>query len=160
MICMTARQAVPGDAAELVRLRAVMLRSFDRGTSWDDDWREPARQTLVKKLSEPEPVLTAFVVDRAGGGLAACAVGTIEQRLGGPGDPAGRMGYVFSVVTDPDERRRGHSRACLTALIAWFRAQGIHRVDLRASSDGEPLYESLGFRRTADPAMRLRLQEG
>jgi GNAT superfamily N-acetyltransferase len=159
MISVTARQARPEDAAELVRLRAVMLKSFDRGGAWDDDWREPARQILLRQLAEPEPVLTAFVVDKAQG-LAACAVGTIEQRLGGPGDRAGRMGYVFSVVTDPGERRRGHSRACVTALLAWFRGRGIHRVDLRASADGEPLYESLGFRRTPDPAMRLRLTTG
>ncbi|MEU8813216.1 GNAT family N-acetyltransferase [Actinoplanes sp. NPDC048796] len=155
---MTARQAVPEDAAELVRLRAVMLRSFDRGADWDDDWREPARRTLVEKLSAPDPDLTAFVVDRPGGGLAASAVGTVEQRLGGPGDATGRVGYIFSVVTDPDQRRHGHSRACVTALIEWFRGRGVHRVDLRASADGEPLYESLGFRRTDDPAMRLRLR--
>ncbi|GAA0511854.1 N-acetyltransferase [Paractinoplanes deccanensis] len=153
---MSARRATPEDAAELVRLRAVMLQAFPPAVPWDDDWREPARQLLVKQLAEDDPYLVAFVVDRPEGGLAACAVGTIEQRLGGPGDPSGRVGYVFSVVTDPDHRRRGHSRACVTALLDWFRGRGIQRVDLRASSDGEHLYESLGFRRTPDPAMRLR----
>ncbi|MEV4343867.1 GNAT family N-acetyltransferase [Actinoplanes sp. NPDC049596] len=154
---MSVRQARPGDAVELVRLRAMMLQGLERSVAWDDEWREPARQTLVDRLADPESTLTAFVVDKEGGGLAACAVGTIEQRLGGPSDPEGRVGYVFSVVTEPAERRRGHSRACLTALLDWFRARGVHRVDLRASSEGEPLYESLGFRRTRDPAMRLRL---
>jgi GNAT superfamily N-acetyltransferase len=156
---MTARPATPDDAAELVRLRAVMLRSLARA-GWDDDWREPARLAFRERLARPEPTLAAFVVDRPEAGLAACAVGTIEHRLGGPGDPSGLAGYVFSVATDPDMRRRGYSRACLTGLLDWFRERGVRKVDLRASADGEPLYRSLGFVRTDDPAMRLRLPAG
>jgi GNAT superfamily N-acetyltransferase len=153
---MIARQAVPDDVPELIRLRAVMLSSISR-VDWNDDWREPARQVLLRRLAEPRPTMVAFVVDRPGGGLASCAVGTIEERLGSPDDRTGRCGYVFSVATDPDQRRRGHSRSCLTALIDWFRSEDVRRVDLRASSEGEPLYRSLGFVRTVDPAMRLRL---
>lgn len=154
---MIARRATDLDAPELVRLRAVMLQSLTRPT-WDDDWREPTRTTLAARLSDPRPTMVAFVVDRpAGDGLASCAVGTIESRLGGPGDPAGRVGYVFSVATDPDHRRRGYSRACMAALLDWFRSESIHKVDLRASRDAEPLYRSFGFTRTADPAMRLIL---
>ncbi len=153
----TARRATAGDADELVRLRGVMLRSLG-GNDPGDDWCESARQILRDLLPAPEPTMAAFVVDRPGGaGLAACAVGTIEQRLGGPGDPAGRAGYVFSVATDPAHRRRGHSRQCLVALLGWFRAEGVRKVDLRASAEGEPLYRSLGFTRTREPAMRLRI---
>ncbi|WP_433366008.1 GNAT family N-acetyltransferase [Actinoplanes sp. CA-142083] len=151
---MIARLAGPDDADELVRLRAVMLRSLHTA-SWDDDWQKPARATLLDRLAAG--TMAAFVVDRPGAtGLAACALGVIEDRLGSPGNPFGRSGYVFSVATDPDMRRRGFSRACLTALLHWFRDRDITRVDLRASADGEPLYRSLGFERTSDPAMRLR----
>jgi GNAT superfamily N-acetyltransferase len=155
---MVARQAGPADADELIRLRAVMLRSLNRA-GWDDAWRAPARQTLIRRLGTP--AMAAFVVDRPdGAGLAACVVGTIETRLGSPGDPAGRVGYVFSVATDPDMRRRGFSRECMTALLAWFRGQGVRKVDLRASPDGEPLYRSLGFVHPPDPAMRLHFERG
>jgi len=156
---MTARPATPDDADELVRLRGVLLRTGHRRMTWNDDWREPARQSLRKRLADPSGTLAAFVVDRAGdAGLAACAVGLIEERLGNPANPAGLSGYVFNVATDPGERRRGHARACMTALLEWFRARGVRAVDLRASADGEPLYEQLGFVRTADPAMRLALR--
>ena len=155
---MQIRQATSADAAELVRLRAVMLRTFATGT-WNDDWCEPARVTLTRRLAEAEPTMAAFVADRPDGtGLAAGVLGTIEQRLGGPGNPDGRAGYVFSVVTEAEHRRQGYSRACMTALINWFRERGVGVVDLRASVEGEPLYRSLGFERTKDPAMRLRLR--
>ncbi|SDT79347.1 GNAT family N-acetyltransferase [Actinoplanes derwentensis] len=154
---MKIRQATPADADELVRLRATMLRTVS-AQNWDDDWREPARASLARRLGAAEPTLAAFVADRPDGpGLAACVVGLVEERLGGPGNPGGRVGYVFSVSTDPDMRRRGYSRACMEALLRWFRDQGVPIVDLRASPSGEPLYTSLGFVRTSDPAMRLRL---
>ncbi|MFC7533671.1 GNAT family N-acetyltransferase [Actinoplanes sp. GCM10030250] len=154
---MKIRRAREDDAAELVRLRAVMLRTF-AGADWTDDWCEPTRKSLARRLPEPSPTLVAFVVERPDGtGLAACAVGVVEERLGSPGNPEGLAGYVFSVSTDTDMRRRGYSRACMTALLDWFRERGVRTVDLRASVEGESLYESLGFRRTPDPAMRLRL---
>jgi len=156
---MNARLASPDDADELVRLRTVMLRSL-HSASWDDDWRKPAASALASRLAaDPSSAtMAAFVVNRPdGGGLASCAVGVIEQRLGGPGNPDGRSGYVFSVATDEDMRRRGFSRLCVSALLDWFRAQDIRKVDLRASVEGEPLYRSLGFERTRDPAMRLLL---
>jgi GNAT superfamily N-acetyltransferase len=153
------RQASPEDAPELVRLRAVMLASLTGEDPVDGPWREAALRTLRGGLAHPDGTLVAFVVDsaRRPGRLAACVVGAVEYRLAAPDNPTGETGYVFSVATDPDERRRGYSRACMERLVDWYRQRGITRVDLRASREGEPLYRSLGFARTADPAMRLKL---
>jgi len=150
------RRAVPADAEELVRLRKVMLDSVT-GADPDVSWQPAAVATLRDRLADPDGTLTAYVVERPGGGLAACAVGTVEYRLGGPGSPDGACGYVFSVSTDRDMRRRGYSRGCVEALLGWFRERGVRKVDLRASPEGEPLYASLGWVRTPDPAMRLSL---
>ncbi|UYQ61930.1 GNAT family N-acetyltransferase [Streptomyces peucetius] len=157
------RRATPADAEELVRLRKVMADSV-AGPNPDLSWQPAAVATLRDRLGDPAGSLTAYVVDRPAAGpgagpagLAACAVGTIEYRLGSPGNPEGTCGYVFSVATDEDMRRQGHSRACLEGLLGWFRERGVRRIDLRASPEGEPLYTSLGFVRTPDPAMRLRL---
>jgi GNAT superfamily N-acetyltransferase len=151
------RRAVADDADELVRLRAIMLRTFGAG-DWNDDWREPARASLIRRLADPRPTLAAFVAENPDGpGLASCAVGLVEERLGNPYNPDGRVGYVFNVSTDPAMRRRGYSRACMEALLQWFRDEGVRAADLTASPDGEPLYVSLGFTRKSDPAMRLRL---
>ncbi|MFF8956162.1 GNAT family N-acetyltransferase [Streptomyces sp. NPDC014894] len=154
----TARRATPEDAEELIRLRQVMLDSYG-GKAADTGWQPAAAATLRTRLAERGEELAAFVVDRPGGGLAACAVGTVDYRLGGPGDPDGVSGYVFSVATDPDRRRRGHSRACMDGLLGWFRERGVDKVNLRASPQAEPLYVSLGFVRTPDPAMRLALRD-
>ncbi|MFF0445017.1 GNAT family N-acetyltransferase [Streptomyces sp. NPDC004609] len=149
------RRATPKDAEELVRLRKIML---DACSDPDPDvsWQPLAVAALRERLADPDGNLTAFVVDRPGG-LASCAIGSIERPLPAPGNPRGVVGHVFSVATDPDMRRRGHSRACMEALVEWFREREVPKVDLRASPEGEPLYASLGFVRTRQPAMRLAL---
>ncbi|GGZ22585.1 N-acetyltransferase [Streptomyces inusitatus] len=151
-----ARLAKPEDAEELIRLRQVMLDSY-WGKGGDTDWQPLALPALRARIAERPDELGAYVVDRPGGGLAACAVGSVGYRIGGPGNPHGLGGYLFSVATDPDMRRRGHSRACVEGLLGWFRERGVSQVNLRASPEAEPLYASLGFVRTPDPAMRLVL---
>ncbi|WP_155372378.1 GNAT family N-acetyltransferase [Catellatospora vulcania] len=150
------RRAVAGDAAELVRLRAVMLSAMAGQPVEPGPWQQEALALLQTRLGEPEPVMAAYVVDVPGGaGLAACAVGTIDVRLGGPANPSGRTGYVYNVVTDVAYRRRGYSRACMEALLGWFAERGVTTVDLRATGDGEPLYRSLGFAPVSYTALRL-----
>lgn len=100
----------------------------------------------------------AFVVDHPElpGRLAACAVGTLEERLPAPGHPLGLFGFVFNICTDPGARRRGYARACTEALVAWFDERGATRVDLHATPGGEGLYRSLGFAEHSLPLSRKR----
>ncbi len=155
------RRAGPADADGLMVLRGVMLGSIGGGEPVSGDWQRTGAGLLRGRLVREERTLAAFVVDKGDRpGLAACAVGQVDQRLPGPGDPTGLRGYVYNVATDPAYRRRGFSRACMTALLAWFDGLGIGVVDLRASTHGEPLYASLGFVRTPDPAMRRRRVPG
>jgi ribosomal protein S18 acetylase RimI-like enzyme len=154
-----ARRALPDDAPELVRLRGVMLTDVDGRGPEPGSWQVIAEETLRQRLVEPAGSLAAFVVDRPAqpGRLAACAIGIIEQRLGGPDDPGGEYGHIFNVATDPDCRRRGYARACMEAVLEWYRRRGIRKIDLKTSGPGEPLYRSLGFVHSTYPALRLLL---
>lgn len=152
------RRAGAADAAEVLRLRSVMLGAMHPGSADPGAWIGPGIAVVRRLLDPDSDTLAAFVVDRPDGpGLAACVVGTVDQRLPGPHDPTGLRGYVLNVATDPGYRRRGYSRACMTALLDWFAGRGITAIDLRASPDGEPLYASLGFVRNREPGMRLRI---
>jgi GNAT superfamily N-acetyltransferase len=149
------RRGTPDDAAELMRLRVVMLSGMPGAVAPEPGpWLQAGADILRRQLADPADRLAAFVVDRPEGGLAACVVGAIDERLPGPSRPSPFKGYVYNVATDPAYRRRGYSRACMEALLAWYADRDVHLVDLRASPDGEPLYASLSFVRTLDPAMR------
>lgn len=154
------RSAVVEDAAELVRLRAVMMYAVRPADPEENPhWRELALRRLESNLAEPDGTFAAFVVDKPDrpGELAACVMGFVDRRLAGPLNPSGYVGHVGNVATDPGYRRRGYSRACMETLLDWFEGRGITQVNLHASREGEPLYTQLGFARNRDPAMRLRL---
>jgi len=66
---------------------------------------------------------------------------------------------LSNVVTDPEYRRLGLSRACVEQLHKWFRDVtdpndgGFFTTDCGAS-----LYESLGFGGRSNPAMSLNIR--
>ncbi|MFF5184885.1 GNAT family N-acetyltransferase [Streptomyces sp. NPDC000345] len=151
------RRALPEDAAEVLRLRQVMLDSLAADGS--TDWHDASLPVLRARLAEPDGDIGAFVVDHPErpGALAALVVGTVEYRIGRAGNPLGTVGFVFSVATDPGARRRGYARACMDALLEWFRARGVRQVQLTASAEAEPLYVYLGFKPKPDPLLELLL---
>lgn len=154
----TARPATPADADELLRLRILMFGDIKRPGFEEPEWRVNARKYFAEELAEPEGLLLAYVVDRPDdSGLASCAVAFVHRRVPGPGNPSGRGAHIGSVATDAEYRRRGYARACMDALVKACRDRGLGRVELRASSEAEPMYRAMGFTRTTDPSMMLNL---
>lgn len=159
------RRATPEDAPEVLRLRQVMIDSVTSSRDPSTDWHALSLPTLRERLARPDDLsdssgpFAVFVVDHPDrpDALVTMVAGTIEYRIGRSDNPHGRVGYVFSVATDPDARRRGYARACMEELLAWFKGQGAAQADLNASAEAEPLYESLGFVRKPDPSMRITL---
>ncbi|TQF03612.1 GNAT family N-acetyltransferase [Kitasatospora acidiphila] len=152
------RQGAAEDAAELVRLRLLMFEAM-QGEARPGPWQATAEAMLRDRLRDPATTtMGVFVVDDPAqpGRLAACAVGTLEERLPAPGHPDGRFGFVFNICTDPAMRRRGYARACTEALLAWFDAHRVTRIDLHATEGGEGLYRSLGFTEHSVPLSRTR----
>ncbi|MET7641491.1 GNAT family N-acetyltransferase [Streptomyces sp. NPDC005438] len=141
------RPARPEDAAELVRLRRLMFAAMT-GRDEPGPWEADAERLARERLASGDQGFGAFVVDGTDPGprrLAACAVGTVEERLPAPGHPSGRFGFVFNVCTDPGYRGLGLARSTTVALLEWFRERGVSRVDLHATPEAEALYRKLGF---------------
>lgn len=139
----TLRRATPADAAELTRLRGHMHRAMGSRPTEESDAR--TRAAFERRLGESD--VAAYVVGGPPGGpLVSCGVGWVEEHLPSPHQLDPRRGHIASMSTDPAARRQGHARAVFTALLAWFAELGVSRVDLRATPDGQPLYEQSGFR--------------
>jgi GNAT superfamily N-acetyltransferase len=151
---MKARPAALDDAAEVLRLAAVMYASMGQDPT-DPRWLEAARTQFASRLGRD---LGVFVVDHPDrDGLAASAAATIVSRLSGPNNLNGRAAYVQWVATDPEARSRGYGRAVLTALLQWCEDEGVTYAELHATEAGEPLYRDLGFTDAGPVALRLRL---
>lgn len=151
------RRATADDIGALVRLRALMLD--DMGMDVGDDgapWRAGAAHWFADRMPLADE-FAAFVVEDAELGVVACAVGACDAHAPSPANPSGLHGHVSNVSTDPRRRRRGHARACVGALLTWFRRETrVTVVNLNATGDGAGLYESFGFEAPRHPALRLR----
>lgn len=152
------RRADLSDVPALVRLRAVMFDAMDIPAGGTDAaWRTAAEAWFRAQLEQPAS-FAAFVVEDPLLGVVSAACGICDVRAPGPRGLSGVRGHVFSIATDCRRRRCGHARACLTALVSWFRLEtGAESVELSATSDGVKLYTSLGFSERAHPTMRLDL---
>lgn len=157
---MSVRRADAGDAADLVRLRAQMLTDMGRLVGDDaDPWRSSATTWFAARL-ERRREFAAFVVDDPDDGVVACSAGICDFHAPGPGNPSGVRGHVFNMSTVPAHRRRGYARACLEALLEWFRDETQARViNLNATPDGTALYRSMGFTEPRFASLQLILPE-
>ncbi len=149
-----ARLAVSGDAPEIVRLREVMFAAMGLDTS-GPTWQEMCRLHLEANLGSAR--LIGAVVEAPGGnGLAASGVAEVFARIPSPGLPNGAYAYLSSFSTDPRWRRRGYAKSILSLLLEQLHDAGVARIELHASADGSPLYQSFGFvDRTGGREMRL-----
>lgn len=136
----TARLATTDDIGEIVRLRRVL---FDSLHETERGWQQQCAAVLEKALSEGWMVVA--VVDAPDGGLAAAGSAEVQQRLPGPMNPTGQLGYIGTMATDPRWRRRGFARAILSVLVDELRNRSVDRIELHATPAAEPLYRSAGF---------------
>jgi GNAT superfamily N-acetyltransferase len=148
------RPATADDVAEVVRLRKLMLDVL--GAPGAEPWEQECARFLTASLADGTAGAVVAEDPGAPGRLVACGVGTVTRRLPGPANPEGRYGYIASMVTEEAWRGRGLATGIVQGLLDWFAGIGVHRVDLHASAQGEPVYRALGFTESAFPELRWR----
>lgn len=139
-----------------MRLRGLMLEAMglDIGGA-DAPWREAALRYFTEGLASPE-TFAAFVVDDPEVGVVAGAAGHCNAHPPSPKDLSTTRGNLYNVSTEPAFRRRGLARACVIALLDWYRDEtDVGQVELHATPYGDSLYRALGFVDSTYPAQRL-----
>jgi ribosomal protein S18 acetylase RimI-like enzyme len=151
------RRAGADDAESLVRLRGLMLAAMGNDSGGPDaPWRKTALDWFAEQLASPD-TFAAYVVDDPSAGVVAGAAGNVYVHPPGPRDLTTVRGHLYNVSTEPAFRRRGLARACVVALMDWFRDEtGVGQVELHATDDGIELYRGLGFIESTYPTLRFR----
>ncbi|WP_427887463.1 GNAT family N-acetyltransferase [Kribbella sp. GL6] len=151
------RRAGAADAESLVQLRALMLSAMGTDAGGPDaPWRIGARTWFAEQLASPD-TFAAYVVEDPRAGVVAGAAGNVHEHPPGPHDASTVRGHLYNVCTHPDFRRRGLAKACVVALLDWFRDEtAVGQIELHATDDGIDLYRGLGFTESRFPTLRLR----
>ena len=163
MTTYTVRRATLADADALVHHRVRMFE--DMGTlPTADESVEALRSAFRAWIADlmPTGAYVAWLVDAehddgrreivSGGGA------TVIPWPPGPRYGGTRLAFVYNVYTEPAHRGRGLARRVMDAIHAFCRDEGIGSVALNASTSGQPLYESIGYRVTQSPMMFLSME--
>ena len=97
---------------------------------------------------------TVLAIDK--GEVIGCASISYMRIMPTFSHPTGRRAHLMNVYTRDEYRRQGIARRMCEMLIedAWNR--GATEISLDATTMGRPLYESLGFKATAEGMVMTR----
>jgi GNAT superfamily N-acetyltransferase len=143
------RPATTSDLGTLLDFRLAMMSDISGReatptarpqVNWAD-LRESNRRWLEEHFGRD---FVAWIADLDGQPVASAAVLWFEHP---PGQvcAVGREAYILNVYTRPEARRMGLARALMERAVTEARSAGAGRVWLRASDEGRPLYEAMGF---------------
>jgi GNAT superfamily N-acetyltransferase len=159
----TVRRATVADADVLVRHRIKMFE--DMGIMSSPDPKEAEVAAAFRAwLEDLMPIghYVGWVIEAVGaageGAIVAGGGATLIPWPPGPRYPGTRLAFVYNVYTEPDHRGRGLARMVMDTIHTFCRDEGIDSLALNASTFGQPLYESIGYRVTHSPMMFLSLR--
>lgn len=152
------RWATARDRPVLVEFRGRQIREANpRATERELQRVLRVYESWLKKRMARGEVRVLVITDGCG---QALAVGALLLRRAHPilEDLRERSGYVFSMYTVPNHRRRGLGRLVLQHLSAQARASGIQRITLHPTINAHEFYTSCGFEPTGELGRMLRLR--
>lgn len=93
--------------------------------------------------------------------IAAAGFLQVYQVMWQPAASEGQFGRIINILTWPEFRNQGVARAIMHVLTQKAGDLKLSYIDLDASPEGQPLYESLGFSLldAKHPPMRLTLSD-
>ena len=148
------RPAAIADIPAIVSHREGMFR--DMGTPADF---AAMATSLAQWLATAIPAgdYRGWLAVTPGGEVVAGAGLVVFAWPPGPMTMDGRCACVFNVYTLPAHRRHGLARRLVEAIHGCCRAEGIERIVLNASRDGQPIYKAMGYEEVDQPMMRMNL---
>ena len=144
------RPATLDDIDILVHHRLAMFS--DMGTPMNATAVGQAFRDWVARML-PAGTFRAWLVETPTGEIVAGGGITVLPWPPGPQNLGDTLAFVYNIYTEPSHRRRGLARRVMEAIHGWCREAGIAAVALNSSTEGQPLYESLGYSVRTNPMM-------
>jgi RimJ/RimL family protein N-acetyltransferase len=137
------RDAVPGDAAELVRLAREVGSEPEGWLISTRDWRGAGEERRYLRSLRRSRDAAVFVAEAEAGIVGRLSVGRDLH-------PASGHVADLGLMVAKSHRRLGIGRALLERAVDWARGAGVTKLELHVFPHNEPalrLYDAFGFRR-------------
>jgi GNAT superfamily N-acetyltransferase len=136
------RPATRADLPAILEFRLAMLDAVFAGPDDPEAMRRDNAAWLDEHFGRD---FSAWMADLDGRPVASAGLLWFPHPPG-PTNPRGLEAYILNVYTRPEARRLGLARGLMERLVEEARSAGVRRIWLRASDEGRPLYEDMGFR--------------
>ncbi|RJP27139.1 MAG: GNAT family N-acetyltransferase [Actinobacteria bacterium] len=149
---MEIRTALPRDAADLVRLRAIMLEQVIGGPPSPQDMK--IMEDYFRDWDYEDPVCLVAEED---GEVFGCISSSFNRLFPSPKNPSGMQAEIHNLAVYEEHRGKGIGRALLASILRECRERNVGRISLYATGMGRPLYESFGFSHEVIVCPEMRL---
>ncbi|MDE6652917.1 MAG: GNAT family N-acetyltransferase [Muribaculaceae bacterium] len=134
------------DLPTLMAWRAEVIRNVF-GEESDSALLHANRQYYIRHIAEGTHIaVTASYCGEECGCGAIC----LTEELPSPDNPSGKCAYLMNIYVREAFRKHGIAHKIVTHLIDEAKMLGCNKIYLETTSDGKPVYKSLGFRDMAD----------
>ncbi|HCR18612.1 MAG TPA: hypothetical protein DIU35_14125 [Candidatus Latescibacteria bacterium] len=140
----TIRKAELDDISVLIEFRAKMFALVWTEGGNLDEMSSFSNSYFRDKINDQE--FHAWIAETESGEPVACSALSYYHLTPKPSNIEGRYGYISSMYTEDEHRRKGLARRLLKATLEFAKASGLRYVKLHASEFGRPLYEAEGFK--------------
>lgn len=137
------------DLPEIIGIRTMELQelipeSFEGASNHDIS---AMNETFGKQITEGFLTDNVFVSKAATDGkIVSVGEVSIIDFPPTPDNHIGKAGYIHTMYTLPEHRRKGLARQILDCIVKWCANKGLKLILLAASDEGMKLYRSRGFR--------------
>ena len=137
---MEIRKALPRDADDLVRLRAIMLEQVIDGPLAESELQN--LRDFFGRWEYDEPLCLVAEED---GEVLGCIAASFYDHFPSPKNPSGMKAEIHNFAVYEQYRGKGIGKALFACILRECRARDVGRISLYATAMGRPIYESFGF---------------
>lgn len=94
-------------------------------------------------------ICKAWVIEDGGKVVSSGAI-TLVSFVPNPFDLSSKVAYLHSMYTEKAHRKKKYAQIIIHNMIEHCKANGIKRIVLNASEEGQPVYQKLGFSSAPD----------
>jgi GNAT superfamily N-acetyltransferase len=148
------RQATLSDVPVILHHRRSMYEDMGKRDAPALDMMEATSETYFQTALEDRSY-RGFLAETGDGRVVAGGGVVISPWPAHPAERQARRATILNVYTERAYRRRGIARRLMLTMMEWLKAEGFRKVNLHASDEGRPLYESLGFEISNEMELKL-----
>lgn len=152
----TLKKASEEDLEILIEYRLIFLKESygEPSAELESHLRTSLKEYFSRSIKSEEFISWIAEFDGKPVGFSGMV---IREQPGNFSLPNGKSGYILNIFTMKEFRKNGIATLLMRKLIEEAKHRNLDRVELRATSDGEPVYRKIGFSEPHDKSMEMAI---